>query len=171
MTVANSLPTVAPFTAVTMAEGATQNVQAVGNDADGDPYTFATLAPLPPFATLDPVTGVILLSPGFGDAGAYLIDVYAVDPYGAGPSARLSLTVTNVNQPPVIASPVDPYAFNVNEDTYASFQVVASDPDGDPYSFSISTLPVNGYAWVTPAGVVNYIGNPNFNNATVPDSF
>ncbi|RME12250.1 MAG: hypothetical protein D6816_01155, partial [Bacteroidetes bacterium] len=75
------------------------------------------------------------------------------------------------NNAPVISSPLDPYSFNVNEDTYASFQLAASDPDGDPYSFSISTLPLNGYAWVTPAGVVNYIGNPNFNNAALPDSF
>ncbi|RMH49134.1 MAG: hypothetical protein D6688_00910, partial [Alphaproteobacteria bacterium] len=171
LTVANSLPTVAPFMPVTMAEGSTQVVQAAGNDVDGDPYTFATLAPLPPFASLNPLTGVIQLAPGFVDAGAYLIDVYAIDPYGAGAASTLSVTVTNVNQPPVIASPLDPYSFNVNEDTYASFQVVASDPDGDPYSFSISTLPLNGYAWVTPAGVVNYIGNPNFNNAAVPDSF
>ncbi|MDX8402749.1 MAG: tandem-95 repeat protein, partial [Mariprofundaceae bacterium] len=170
LTVANTLPAMVPFGAVAnVNEGSVLTVQAVASDADGDPYSFALGANAPAFVSLNAATGVLTLAPGFGDAGSYLVDVYAIDPYGSGVPATLNVTVANTNRAPAFVSPVDPYGWTLAEDTYGSLTVSASDPDGDAVTYDLYTAPANGTAAVDVyTGLVSYSPYANYNG---PDAF
>ncbi len=70
-----------------------------------------------------------------------------------------------VNQAPVPTAP----AITTNEDTSATSQVTANDPDlGDTFSYTVTTAATNGIATINAAGLANYAPNANFNGS---DSF
>jgi hypothetical protein len=80
-------------------------------DPDGDALTLsATLAngnPLPTWLHFDPATGTFSGTPGNADVGNLSIKVTASDG-GAPVSTNFSLTVTNVNDAPVVGAPIPP---------------------------------------------------------------
>src|SRR6185503_5094307 len=88
----------------------------------------------------------------------------ASDGNGGVTSATVSVTITPVNDPPVFTSV--PETLMLNEDTSASFNVAASDLDGDAVSFTVLG-PANGT--VNSAGA-SYTYTPN-SNANGNDSF
>ncbi|MFW5411213.1 putative Ig domain-containing protein [Pectobacterium brasiliense] len=124
-------------------------------DPDGDTLTLsATLAngsPLPSWLTFNPVTGTFTGTPGNADVGILSIKVTATDTTNASVSTTFSLTVTNVNDAPVVATPIP--AQSVAQDGSLSFTVPAgtfTDPDGD--TLSLSATLANGSAlpsWLT----------------------
>ncbi|KGA25466.1 hypothetical protein KS44_01380 [Pectobacterium brasiliense] len=124
-------------------------------DPDGDTLTLsATLAngsPLPSWLTFNPVTGTFTGTPGNADVGSLSIKVTATDTTNASVSTTFSLTVTNVNDAPIVATPIP--AQSVAQDDSLSFTVPAgtfTDPDGD--TLSLSATLANGSAlpsWLT----------------------
>ncbi|WP_225181538.1 putative Ig domain-containing protein [Pectobacterium aroidearum] len=124
-------------------------------DPDGDTLTLsATLAngsPLPSWLTFNPVTGTFTGTPGNADVGILSIKVTATDTTNASVSTTFSLTVTNVNDAPIVATPIP--AQSVAQDGSLSFTVPAgtfTDPDGD--TLSLSATLANGSAlpgWLT----------------------
>ncbi|QDX96989.1 tandem-95 repeat protein [Pectobacterium carotovorum subsp. carotovorum] len=110
-------------------------------DPDGDTLTLsATLAngsPLPAWLSFNPATGTFSGTPGNGDVGSLSIKVTATDTTHASVSTTFSLTVTNVNDAPVVATPIP--AQNVAQDGSLNFTVPAgtfTDPDGDTLTLS-----------------------------------
>ncbi|GKW14413.1 hypothetical protein PEC301937_03630 [Pectobacterium carotovorum subsp. carotovorum] len=110
-------------------------------DPDGDTLTLsATLAngsPLPAWLSFNPATGTFSGTPGNGDVGSLSIKITATDPSSAAISTTFGLTVTNVNDAPVVATPIP--AQNVAQDGNLNFTVPTgtfTDPDGDTLTLS-----------------------------------
>ncbi|RYC47045.1 putative Ig domain-containing protein [Pectobacterium zantedeschiae] len=110
-------------------------------DPDGDTLTLsATLAngsPLPSWLTFNPATGTFSGTPGNADVGILSIKVTATDTTNASVSTTFSLTVTNVNDAPVVATPIP--AQSVAQDSPLIYTVPGNtftDPDGDSLTFT-----------------------------------
>ncbi|MCL6332494.1 tandem-95 repeat protein [Pectobacterium carotovorum subsp. carotovorum] len=110
-------------------------------DPDGDTLTLsATLADgtaLPAWLSFNPATGTFSGTPANGDVGSLTIKVTATDGSSASVSTTFGLTVTNVNDAPVVATPIP--AQSVAQDGSLSFTVPAgtfTDPDGDTLTLS-----------------------------------
>ncbi|MFJ5359274.1 DUF4347 domain-containing protein, partial [Pectobacterium sp. CHL-2024] len=112
-------------------------------DADvGDTLTLsATLADgsaLPAWLSFNAATGTFSGTPGNADVGSLSIRVTATDGTNASVYTDFSLTVTNVNDAPVVATPIP--AQSVPQDGSLSFSVPAgtfTDPDvGDTLTLS-----------------------------------
>lgn len=142
----NRAPVVEGPSFAMVAEGEWLEVSYVAHDPDGEPLTWS----LEPEALL--ARGVVLESsghaarltwtPGFDDAGDYVLTVTAVDPQGATGQVLLGLQVTNTNRPPQFA-PVEP---PVAAGWPGGFDVVASDPDGQEVACTAAQLP-EGMTW------------------------
>ncbi|WP_146235430.1 putative Ig domain-containing protein, partial [Pectobacterium brasiliense] len=128
-------------------------------DPDGDTLTLsATLAngsPLPSWITFNPATGTFSGTPGNGDIGTLVIRVTATDGSNTSVSTSFGLTVTNVNDAPVVGSPIPPQS--VAQDGGFNFTVPAgtfSDPDGDTLTLSATLAdgsPLPGWITFNPA--------------------
>nr|POW28264.1 membrane protein [Pectobacterium parmentieri] len=110
-------------------------------DPDGDTLTLsATLAngsPLPSWLHFDPTIGTFSGTPGNGDVGMLVIRVTATDGSNTSISTSFGLTVTNVNDAPVVSTPIPPQS--VAQDGGFNFTVPAgtfTDPDGDTLTLS-----------------------------------
>ncbi|MEQ9744245.1 putative Ig domain-containing protein, partial [Pectobacterium actinidiae] len=129
------------------------------SDPDGDTLTLsATLAngsPLPAWLSFNPATGTFSGTPGNGDVGSLSIKITATDPNNAAISTTFGLTVSNVNDSPVLATPIPPQS--VAQDGGFSFTVPAgtfTDPDGDTLTLSATLAngsPLPGWLSFNPA--------------------
>jgi len=98
-----------------------------------------------------------------------------LDGQGGVATATVNVDVTPTNDVPVIDptspgfDPVDGnYSATTEEDTPVSGQIVATDPEGNPLSYALSTGPGNGVVTVNPDGSWTYTPGANFNGS---DSF
>lgn len=120
----------------TVAEDATLQFSLLATDPDGDALTFSATS-LPGGASLDPASGVFSWRPGFSQAGNYRIS-FTVSDGSATAEKSASIAVTDVNRPPVIQTASLPAP---KIDLPYPGVVAASDPDGDPLSFSLTGAP------------------------------
>ncbi|MFJ5331201.1 putative Ig domain-containing protein [Pectobacterium versatile] len=141
----NASPVVSgTIAAQSIAQGGSLNVTVPAGtftDPDGDTLTLsATLADgtaLPVWLSFNPATGTFSGTPANGDVGSLTIKVTATDGSNASVSTTFGLTVTNVNDAPVVATPIP--AQSVAQDGSLSFTVPAgtfTDPDGDTLTLS-----------------------------------
>ncbi|QPK16278.1 putative Ig domain-containing protein [Pectobacterium versatile] len=141
----NASPVVSgTIAAQSIAQGGSLNVTVPAGtftDPDGDTLTLsATLADgtaLPAWLSFNPATGTFSGTPANGDVGSLTIKVTATDGSNASVSTTFGLTVTNVNDAPVVATPIP--AQSVAQDGSLSFTVPAgtfTDPDGDTLTLS-----------------------------------
>ncbi|MEI7233751.1 putative Ig domain-containing protein [Pectobacterium carotovorum] len=141
----NDAPVVSgTIAAQSIAQGGSLNVTVPAGtftDPDGDTLTLsATLADgtaLPAWLSFNPATGTFSGTPANGDVGSLTIKVTATDGSNASVSTTFGLTVTNVNDAPVVATPIP--AQSVAQDGSLSFTVPAgtfTDPDGDTLTLS-----------------------------------
>ena len=87
----------------------------------------------------------------------------AIDPVGNGNIAAAQAVVSVDTAAPIISSPGNPYNFDVNEDTYASFAIVATDSSAITYSLYNNIQPTNGTVTVdTYTSQTTYTPNPNY---------
>ncbi|WP_233953349.1 putative Ig domain-containing protein [Pectobacterium versatile] len=145
VTNANDAPVVAtPIPPQSVAQGGGFNFtvpDGTFSDPDGDTLTLsATLAngsPLPSWLRFDPTIGTFSGTPGNADVGTLVIRVTATDGSNTSISTSFGLTVTNVNDAPVVATPIPPQ--NVTQGGGFNFTVpdgTFSDPDGDTLTLS-----------------------------------
>lgn len=145
----NQTPVLAPVNDTTVAEGGSLVVAVSATDADGEiPGLSASgpdNAPLPANASfLDNAngTGALTFNPDFGQAGVYDIVFKAVDAALDVDSVVMQITVTEINQLPVLAAIG---AQNGTENVLLQFVVTATDADGTIPILSTST-PLPGTA-------------------------
>jgi VCBS repeat-containing protein len=68
--------------------------------------------------------------------------------------------------PPANRAPaLTPATVTTEEDTQAAAQLAATDPDGNPITFSLATNAQHGTATVTATGALTYLPSPNYHGA------
>ncbi|MBC7085664.1 MAG: PGF-pre-PGF domain-containing protein [Methanomethylovorans sp.] len=125
-------------------------------DPDGDEISYSVVG-LPPGASFNTNSGVFSWTPSYTAAGDYIV-VFTVSDGIASVSERITITVGNVDRPPVLI-PIGSKI--VDENSLLSFTVSALDPDGDPVVYSALGLPVG--ASFTSSGIFSWI--PSFGTA------
>ncbi|MSN26302.1 MAG: hypothetical protein GJV46_10600 [Geobacter sp.] len=145
-----------PVTATNDNQLYTYNVTAT--DADGDTLSYGlTTAPLGMSIT----GNVVSWTPTKAQAGTNAVQVMVNDGQGHYVFQDFNITVTHVNNPPVISSATLPAA-TATVGVFYSYPVVASDPDGDALSYSLTTNPTGMTIGTT--GVIGWTPTTAQNN-------
>src|SRR5439155_509719 len=97
-----------------------------------------TLLAGPSGMTVNPLSGLLTWTPVAGQLGLQQVTVAAVDPLGAGGTQTFSIGVSSNNRPPTITS-TPPQT--VTAGLPYRYDVQASDPDGDPLTFTLGAHP------------------------------
>ena len=105
-------------------------------DPNSEPITYLVQS-LPSGATLDSQTGDFSWTPSYTQAGSYQVRFIASDD-NSNDSETITITVSNVNRPPVLGAISDP---SVDENDLLNISVSATDPDGQALTYSVSGLP------------------------------
>jgi len=136
---ANSAPfiTSTPVSAVTADAGYVYALQAQDSENDTLVYYLTTA---PPGMTIDAASGLVSWSPGLSDLGAHPVEIAISDGRGGGAQQNYTLVVNDGvgNLPPEITSLAPQY---VVEGELFSYTVVATDPDGDSLTTSVTQAP------------------------------
>ena len=117
-------------------ENAVVSLQIGVTEPDDDPLNW-TAENLPDGLSINPNTGEITGTPTFTSAGTYPVTVTATDGELSS-TTSFDWTINNVNRPPVVASIAD----RTDDEGPVTLQAFATDPDGDPVTFSADNLPV-----------------------------
>ncbi len=137
---ANAPPVLSPIGNQNVDEGAVLSLNITASDPDGDSITFAATG-LPAFCGLTDNlnnTATLTCSPGFANAGVYTGLNVTVNDGIAGDSEGFTLTVNNVNRPPILNTIGNQ---TVDEGATLNVIVASSDPDGGLLTFGATGLP------------------------------
>jgi uncharacterized repeat protein (TIGR03803 family)/VCBS repeat-containing protein len=149
--------------------GTTEDTQATGQlqatDADGNPLTFIIVSngTKGAAAITNVSTGAFTYTPNLNANGTDSFTFKTNDGTADSNTATVSITVTSVNDPPVVINQTASTA----EDTAKPITLTASDVDGDALTFSIVTGPSHGTLSGS-APNVTYTPATKYNG---PDSF
>ncbi|MEZ5477275.1 MAG: cadherin domain-containing protein [Thiolinea sp.] len=166
---------------VNVPENSTAVTTVTATDADGDTLSYTLSGTDAGLFTLDAATGVLAFntapdfeSPADADTNnVYAITVTVGDSNGGTDVQALSITVTDVNEAPVITSDGggNTAALDVAENTTAITTVIATDVDGDTLTYSISGGADSGLFTIDGAsGVLAFTAAPDFETATDADT-
>jgi hypothetical protein len=135
----NSPPTIGGTPATTVVEGELYGFVPTASDPDGNALTFS-IANKPGWATFTASSGLLSGTPPAGSANTYSnVTISVSDGTSSVSLAPFSITVTaKPNSPPSISGVP---ATSVTSGQAYSFKPSASDPDGQPLTFSISGRP------------------------------
>ncbi|WP_310281301.1 Ig-like domain-containing protein [Rheinheimera soli] len=140
----NDAPTISGTPAITVAQGAAYSFVPTAADVDvGTTLTFS-ITNKPTWAAFNTATGALTGTPGNADVGATAGIVISVsDGELSAALPAFTLTVTNVNDAPVITSTA---LTNASQGVAYSYTLTATDEDvGDTLTFSAATKP----AWLS----------------------
>jgi hypothetical protein len=139
---ANSAPTIWGIPATSVDAGSAYSFRPSASDPDGQALRFAVQG-LPSWASFDTATGALTGTPASSQAGTYSGIVISVsDGLASSSLAPYSIAVAAANRAPVIGgTPPE----SVQAGQAYGFTPSASDPDGQPLTFSIANKP----AWAT----------------------
>ena len=153
----NRRPTVTIAAQGAVAERTGVSLTATGVDLDGDPLTYSWAQVSGPAVTLVPGATpniITFTAPDVPAAGGtVVIGVLAFDGTAYSTLATRSVTVTNVDRPPVVSAGSNQV---VDERTLVQLAGSGSDPDGDAVSF----------AWTQTAGPTVTLSDPSVVNPT-----
>ncbi|MBI1192381.1 MAG: tandem-95 repeat protein, partial [Bacteroidetes bacterium] len=171
ITVSNEAPTANNDAAVVLEDGSVM-IAVLANDTDPQPNldtasVVVVSGPSNGSTTVSALTGVVTYTPDANFNGIDLFEYRVCDLDGFCDQALVTITVSPVNDAPVVQSDVAITA----EDTPITTVVLANDgdpfdaPSGmDPTSVTILTPPSNGSVFVNPlSGTITYTPNPDFN--------
>jgi PGF-pre-PGF domain-containing protein len=106
-------------------------------DPDGPATITYSANNMPEGATFDSNTGEFSWTPLYNQSGIYDVEFIAIS-NGLTDSQNVSITVNNVDRPPVLKSIG---SRSINENKTLTFTVSATDPDDDLISYSVAGLP------------------------------
>ncbi|MFA5834928.1 MAG: Ig-like domain-containing protein [Bacteroidota bacterium] len=159
--IVNPIPNYAPVFVntpndTTIKEGDIYTTLFFATDSNGHAvHYFLTMNPaLTSEAAIDSITGVFTFSPSFFSANQYVFEVTADDGRGLTTLDQFTITVDNVNQNPVIST-IFPDTLLFIEDQPYSFNIDATDDDGEPLKYSVIDSP-NGMMIDSVTGKVNW---------------
>ena len=138
----------------------TLSPRANDSDPDGDPLTVTAVSdPANGTAVLNG-DGTVTYTPDANFAGTDTFTYTVSDGQGGESTATVTMTVVEVNDPPVATDE----AVTTAEDSAVVVAVLAgdSDPDGDPLSVTAVSDPANGSAVIEADGTVTYTPDANF---------
>jgi YD repeat-containing protein/VCBS repeat-containing protein len=153
---ADQVPVLAPLAPQSGREGTPLQFTLAAADPDGDPVQYQALSQLPAGARLDPTTGKFTWTPGFDQSGTYTLHFAASDPAGHTATTDVTVTIDNVNRPPVLHASSHAVALGQT----LIYAVTATDPDaGDHLTFSADGLP-DGASFDAQTGQVRWTPGP-----------
>ncbi len=132
----NHAPIIIPIPNQTIAEGNHLELVISVSDPDGNVIQM-NADPIPTGAQFDSIKGVFDWIPNFTQSGIYNITFSATDG-SLSDSQKVLITVADTPLPPKLEMVEDK---TVSEGQALSFQVKATDPDGDLISYSVEPLP------------------------------
>jgi hypothetical protein len=166
----NRPPVLNPIGAKSVNEGQPLTFTATATDPDGGPLTFSG-GTLPGGATVTSA-GVFTWTPDFTQAGAYNATITVTDNGALTDSETFTITVGNVNRPPVLSpSPIGNRTVTIGQTLTIS--ITASDPDGGGLTFTSANLPSGATLTPTGAGAAAFSWTPTagqagtYQNATI----
>jgi hypothetical protein len=118
-------------------EGATLSFIISAFDSHGNTLTYSA-SNLPTGASFNTSTHAFSWTPNFSQSGTYSNVHFEVSDGSLTDSENITITVSNVNRPPVLNAIGNK---TVNEGVLLTFTISASDPDGDSLTCSASNLP------------------------------
>ena len=133
------------------------------DDPDGEPLTYSLSGvDAEFFSVADTVAGQIRtkVALNYEDLRSYEIVVTASDPYGLSDSLDVTVTVTDIDEPPIAVNDTA----TTDEDADARLiDVLANDrdPEGEMLTVSLRTRPTGGSATVGADNLVSYQPKPN----------
>ena len=133
----NRAPVVDTVPALTATVDAAYLYQVNATDPDGDVVTYLLINPEPGM-TIDPATGRIDWIPT--TIGTFLVAIQVTDGNGGSGAQVFELEVFPPNSPPTITS--TPSSTTVRVGRTMTYQVEATDPDGDPLSYRLLEAPL-----------------------------
>lgn len=168
----NSIPVVSTIETIHVIKSQSYDMIAPVTDADNDPITM-TLQNAPAFVTT--LANRLILNPQNTDVGLYENILLTVsDGFGGIATTTFSVNVLSDNNAPEIASLP---AQTINELDNASFTLSATDADGDPIEWTVSSAPTFASFTYLPGGMLKVDLSPNLTssgtytlNASVKDS-
>ena len=156
----NDNPVASDDTANTQ-EDTPATIDVLSNDTDEDGDTLViTNVTQPAHGTVTNNSGDVTFSPDANYFGADSFSYTVGDGNGGSDTATVSVTITPVNDAPVAQDD----AVTTNEDTPATFEVLANDSDveGDSLTISDNTTPGQGSITLSPDGTFTYTPSPDF---------
>ena len=130
----NQAPTLSqPFNQRTTV-GQPASLQLGGNDPEGAPITYSATG-LPPGLTINSSTGLIS---GIATAAGNYLPIATVSDGNSSTSRSFSWAVVAGNSAPILSNPG---TLQTDAGQSVSLQLIASDPDGQPLTFSSTGLP------------------------------
>src|SRR5882672_5602631 len=143
---------------MTVAQGATADQVITGTDPDGDALTFTKVsgATFVTVTTTNATTGNIHLAAGASEpTGTSSATIQAADAT-LNNQKSITVTVTATNRAPVLAQPAN---MTVAEGATADQALSATDPDGNPLTFSLVSGPTYATVSTTTPGTGTAAGN------------
>ena len=145
----NTAPVLAAISNQTVAEGALLTVPGGATDADLPAQTLTySLVAAPAGAAINPTTGVFTWTPGESDgAGTFPVTIRVTDSAKATDETGFTITVTESNTPPVLASIGTQ---SVNEGTLLTVNAAATDADLPAQTMTYSLVAAPAGAAINP---------------------
>jgi hypothetical protein len=141
---ANRAPVISGAPMTTVAAGQAYVFVPTASDADGDALTFS-IAGLPAWAAFNSANGQLSGTPPSSTTGTFANIVIRVSDGKASaslPAFAITVTAPTTNRPPTISGTP---STSVKPGAQYAFQPTATDPDGDPLTYTIANRPT----WAT----------------------
>jgi hypothetical protein len=135
----NRSPVLSAVGAKSVDEGQELAFTITATDADNDSLAY-TAGDVPTGAAFDEVSQTFTWTPDYGDAGNYAVTFTVTDDGSPmkSDSEEVTITVGNVNRPPVLAAIG---AKSVDEGQELAFTITATDPDNDSLAYTAGDVP------------------------------
>ena len=163
ITADNDAPTVSDASATT-AEDTPLSAAVSGSDVEGSTLTYTVVTPPEHGMVTLNADGTYTYTPDANYHGPDSFTFKANDGSLDSAPGTVTLTVTSVNDPPVVGDSSETTA----EDTPFSGSVTASDADNDALTYTVVTQPQHGTVVLNADGTYTYTPNANYNGT---DSF
>ena len=154
----NDAPVV-PNYEFTMLEDTILTSRVFATDLDEDLLTYTLQTQAANGIAVVNVDGTFTYTPNENFNGTDAFTVLVNDNQGGTAVSTITITVTSVNDEPVVPSLI---TITTAENTSVESIVNATDPDGDALTFTLENAPINGTAVVNVDGTFTYTPNLNF---------